>query len=460
MSFRPSPFSLFFLVSAFLFFHGVRSIGVNYGTLGDNLPPPADVARFLKEKTVIDRIKIFDVNPDILRAFAGTGILVTVTVPNGEIIPLKDGGYAAQWVAANIKPFYPATKINIIAVGNEVLHWGTPEMMNGLVAAMRSLYNALVQSGIKDIKVSSPHSLGIMLRADPPSMGRFRPGWDVGILAPMLKFLRETNGPFMVNPYPYFGYAPDKADLALFRPNKGYVDRFSKRTYGNMFDMLLDAVFMAMRRLGYPDVKIIAAETGWSSAGEVYEPKCTVENAASYNGGLMRKYASGKGTPLMPRSKIETYIFALFNENLKPGSKAERNFGLFRPDFTPVYNVGILKGQPTPALPQPRPHPNPQPKPKPKPAPGRTGKFCTPKAGATDAQLQANINYVCSQGVDCRPIQPGGACFNPNTVRSHAAYIMNTFYQTKGRQPFQCDFSGTAAITSANPSHGSCKYLS
>nr|GLL40260.1 glucan endo-1,3-beta-glucosidase [Ipomoea trifida] len=309
---------------------------VNYGTLGDNLPPPAEVARFLKEKTVIDRIKIFDVNPDILRAFAGTGILVTVTVPNGEIIPLKDGGYAAQWVAANIKPFYPATKINIIAVGNEVLHWGTPEMMNGLVAAMRSLYNALVQSGIKDIKVSSPHSLGIMLRADPPSMGRFRPGWDVGILAPMLKFLRETNGPFMVNPYPYFGYAPDKADLALFRPNKGYVDRFSKRTYGNMFDMLLDAVFMAMRRLGYPDVKIIAAETGWSSAGEVYEPKCTVENAASYNGGLMRKYASGKGTPLMPRSKIETYIFALFNENLKPGSKAERNFGLFRPDFTPV----------------------------------------------------------------------------------------------------------------------------
>ncbi|CAH9113310.1 unnamed protein product [Cuscuta europaea] len=451
MSSRQSLFLT--LLSVFLLPGAVHSIGVNYGTLGDNLPPPAEVAKFLKDRTIIDRIKIFDVNPDILRAFANTGIMVTVTVPNGEILPLADPGYARQWVADKIKPFYPATKINIIAVGNEVLHWGTPEMQNGLVKAMRSLYDALKDSGINYIKVSSPHSLGIMLRSDPPSMGRFRPGWDVGILAPMLQFLRETKGPFMVNPYPYFGYSPDKTDLALFRSNKGYVDRYSKRTYGNMFDMLLDSVYMAMRRLGYPDVEIVAAETGWASAGETYEPKCTVENAQSYNAGLMRKYLTGAGTPLMPRTRTEIYIFALFNENQKPGSTAERNFGLFRPDFSSVYSIGIMKGEKVPSLPQPHPQP--------KPTPGPSGKFCVPKPTATDAQLQANIDYVCNQGgVDCRPIRPGGVCFNPNTLRAHATYLMNTFYQTKGRKDFQCDFSSSATLTSTDPSYGSCKYLS
>ncbi|KAL2509754.1 Glucan endo-1 [Forsythia ovata] len=60
-----------------------RPRALNYGTLGNNLPPPAQVAQFFKDKSTIDRIKIFDVNPDILRAFAGTRIFVTVTVPNG-----------------------------------------------------------------------------------------------------------------------------------------------------------------------------------------------------------------------------------------------------------------------------------------------------------------------------------------------------------------------------------------
>lgn len=448
-----------------LFFPAGNSIGVNYGTLGNNLPPPAQVAQFIKDKTVIDRIKIFDINPDILRAFANTGISVTVTVPNGEIPNLLDLAYARRYVELNIKPFYPQTKIDVILVGNEVLHWDTPEVQMKLVPAMRVFYQALGLSGLKGIKVSSPHSLGILLRSNPPSAARFRPGWDVGILAPMLQFLRETKGPFMVNPYPYFGYNPKQEDFLLFRKNKGVYDRFSKRWYTNSFDMLLDAVYMSMVRLKYPDVEIVAAETGWPSQGESYEPQCTVENAASYNGGLLRKYNSGTGTPLMPHRKIETYIFGLFNENTKPGSLAERNFGLFRSDFTPVYNIGVLKAE--------QAHPTPAPKtgggggnkgqPKPPvvgPPTQNNKKFCMPKVEASDAQLQSNINYVCSQKIDCTPIQAGGPCFNPNTIRSHAAFAMNSYYQKEGRNNFNCDFAGTGVVASADPSYGTCKFES
>ncbi|KAK4374836.1 hypothetical protein RND71_005513 [Anisodus tanguticus] len=452
---------LLFLVA--LSFPVVTSIGVNYGTLGNNLPPPAQVAQFLKDKTVIDHIKIFDINPDILRAFANTGISVTVTVPNGEIPNLIDFAYAKRYIEANIKPFYPQTKIQVILIGNEVLHWDTPEVQNKLVPAMKIFYQALGESGLKGIKVSSPHSLGILLRSNPPSAARFRPGWDVGILAPMLQFLRETKGPFMVNPYPYFGYNPKQEDFLLFRKNKGVYDRFSKRWYTNSFDMLLDAVYMSMVRLKYPDVEIVAAETGWPSAGESYEPQCTVENAASYNGGLLRKYNSGTGTPLMPKRKIETYIFGLFNENTKPGSIAERNFGLFRPDFTPVYNIGVLKGEqahPTPSSPAPKAGGGTKDKPKSKSPvePAQNKQFCMPKVEATDAQLQSNINYVCSQGVDCTSIQVGGSCFTPNTIRSHAAFAMNSYYQKMGRNNFNCDFAGTGVVASADPSYGTCKY--
>ncbi|KAK4480273.1 hypothetical protein RD792_013340 [Penstemon davidsonii] len=79
------PLLRYYVLLLTIVFHhhitAVYSIGINYGTLGDNLPLPAQVAQFLKEKTIIDRIKIFDANPDVLRAFAGTGILVAVTVP-------------------------------------------------------------------------------------------------------------------------------------------------------------------------------------------------------------------------------------------------------------------------------------------------------------------------------------------------------------------------------------------
>ena len=132
----------------------VNSIGVNYGTLADNLPPPTTVANFLKTNTIIDRVKIFDVSPQILQAFANTGISVTVTAPNGDIAALGNINSARQWVQQKIKPFYPATKINYILVGSEVLHWGDANMIRGLVPAMRTLHSALVAEGINDIKVT------------------------------------------------------------------------------------------------------------------------------------------------------------------------------------------------------------------------------------------------------------------------------------------------------------------
>lgn len=427
-------------------------IGVNYGMVADNLPPPAQVAQFLSTKTNIDRVKLFDANPDVIRAFANSGIALTITVPNGDIPGLAQPAGAKSWVAAYVTSFVPQTNIIRIMVGTEVLHWGPQNLIDNLVPAMRTLYQALQQAGHKNIQVSSPHSLGILLRSEPPSTGRFRPGWDTGVLAPMLKFLRETKSPFVVNPYPYFEANPKNINYCIFRTNRGKFDRYTKKMYYNMLDSQLDAVYSSMKALGYPDVDIVIGETGWPTVGEAFQTWVNPEIAQTFNSRLVMHVDSGKGTPLMPDRKFETYIFSLFIENQKPGPIAERSFGLFNPDFTPVYDIGVMKEG---ARPQPRPFPSGGGSSTPPSSPAK--QWCVPKPEATDAQLQANINYVCSQGVDCQPIQARGSCFAPNTVRAHATYAMNTFYQTKGRQPFQCDFSNTGVLTNRNPSNGSCR---
>ncbi|KAF8396785.1 hypothetical protein HHK36_018417 [Tetracentron sinense] len=441
--------SLFLFVSAILVQRSAAaySIGVNYGTLANNLPPPSQVAAFLKDRTAIDQVKIFDTNPDILRAFANTGISVTVTVGNGDIPALAKLPAARDWVAIHIAQFHPQTKINRIVVGNEIMATADKNLIGNLLPAMRSLHSALKLAGINDVQVSTPHSLGILSASEPPSSGRFRRGYDRVIFAPMLQFLRETKSPFMVNPYPYFGFSAKTLNYALFKPNSGIHDKATGITYTNMFEAQLDAVYSAMKKLGYGDVEIVVGETGWPSLGDANQPDVNLQNAVSYNGNLVKHVSSGNGTPLMPKRKFETFIFSLFNENLKPGSTAERNFGLFHPDLTPVYDIGILRGGWSGGHHRPVPTPV-------TPSPGSGKMWCVAKSGASDHALQANIDFVCSSGVDCKPIQAGGACFNPNTIRSHASYIMNAYYQTSGRHNFNCDFSHTGVLTSSNPSGG------
>jgi hypothetical protein len=47
------------------------------------------------------------------------------------------------------------------------------------------------------------------------------------------------------------------------------------------------------------------------------------------------------GTPLMPVKSVDTYLFALYDEDLKPGPGFERSFRLLKTGLTMVYDVGL-----------------------------------------------------------------------------------------------------------------------
>lgn len=104
----------------------------------------------------------------------------------------------------------------------------------------------------------------------------------------------------------------------------------------------VDAVHSALSSMGFKDVEIVVAETGWPYKGDSNEVGPSVENAKAYNGNLIAHLRSMAGTPLMPGKPVDTYLFALYDEDLKPGPTSERAFGLFKPDLTMTYDVGLM----------------------------------------------------------------------------------------------------------------------
>ncbi|CAF2251271.1 unnamed protein product [Brassica napus] len=355
-----------------LLFQRVSSLGINYGQVGDNLPPPDKVIQLLGSLH-INKTRIYDTNPKVLSSFANSNIELFVTVENQMLPSLVDPQQALQWVTSRIKPFFPATKIGGIAVGNELytdddssligfvtcittflkhinfsyFHLYTLLLLyRYLVPAMTSIHAALVQTGLdKYIQVSTPNSLSVLQESYPPSAGCFRPQ-VTGVMTQLLSFLHSTKSPFWINAYPYFAYkdSPTKIplDYVLFNPNPGMVDPYTKYHYDNMLYAQVDAVIFAMARLGFKDIEVGVSETGWPSKGDGDEVGATVANAAVYNKNLLKRQLQSEGTPLRKNMGLDVYLFALFNEDLKPGPTSERNYGLYQPDETMAYNVGLL----------------------------------------------------------------------------------------------------------------------
>ncbi|CAF2115464.1 unnamed protein product [Brassica oleracea var. botrytis] len=76
--------------------------------------------------------------------------------------------------------------------------------------------------------------------------------------------------------------------------------------------------------------------------------------------------------------------------------------------------------------------------------------YCLCKDGIGDNQLQTSIDYACGTLADCNPIHDKGACYQPNTIKNHCDWAVNSYFQKAAQAPGSCNFSGTAT-TSQNP---------
>ncbi|KAH6775019.1 hypothetical protein C2S52_012580 [Perilla frutescens var. hirtella] len=332
----------------------VGEVGVCNGRLGKKLPPPSKVISLYKQNN-IKRMRLYDPHPPTLDALCGSGIELMLGVPDADLPILADClDNARSWVQGNITS-YPDVSFRHIAVGNEIE--ADSEFAPFVLPAMQNLYDAVCEAGHGNrIRVSTSVKTDLIENSYPPKNGEFKCD-TVPYIKPILEFLKETRSPLLVNVYPYFAYMGDKVNInlsyALLEPNSGvnaegvYYDNLFYAIYYAMdaaVEKLVGVSEGAVERLGDQSsgMDMVASETGWSSksgsqklsAGDE-SPAATVENARKYNNNLMRIVK--KGTPRRPGRPIETYIFAMFDENEKPGNEEERHFGIFDPEGKPKY---------------------------------------------------------------------------------------------------------------------------
>ncbi|KAL4588957.1 hypothetical protein LXL04_001858 [Taraxacum kok-saghyz] len=441
------------------------SIGVNYGRIAGDLPSASKVVKLLKSQG-ISRVKVYDTDPAVLRSLSGSGIKVTVNLPNELLYAAsRRQSFAYKWVQRNVMAYYPHTQIEAIAVGNEV--FVDPKNTTGfLITAIKNIHQALVKFKLdSDIKLSSPVALSALQNSYPSSAGSFRPELIESVFKPMLQFLRETGSYLMVNAYPFFAYESNSdvisLDYSLFRENPGNPDAGNGLRYFNLFDAQIDAVFAAMSALKYDDIPLVVSETGWPSKGDDNEIGASVENAAAYNGNLIKRILTGGGTPLRPKANLTVFLFALFNENKKTGPTSERNYGMFYPNMEKVYNIPFTvedlknyRGESSSTsgggdVRQVRVS-----------APVTGGhSWCVARGGVGKDKLQSGLDFACGEGgADCRSIQPGSTCYDPNTLQAHASFAFNSYYQKMRRAAGACSFGGAAYVVTQPPKFGKCEF--
>ncbi|CAO2195859.1 unnamed protein product [Urochloa humidicola] len=307
--------------------------GVCYGTNGDNLPSRVDVVQLYKSNN-IQAMRIYSPDHAALDALRGTAIALTLDVGGADDARRLAGSAAAAaaWVQDQVRPYIRDVLIRYVAVGNEV----DAAAAGILLPAIRNVRDALASAGIAGVKVSTAVRFDAFTDTFPPSKGAFR---DPSVMTPIAQFLATTGAPLLVNVYPYFAYKGDPGNISLnyatFRPGASPVrDDGNGLVYTNLFDAMVDAAVAALEKAGAGSVGVVVSESGWPSAGGF---AASVENARAYNQGVIDHVQ--RGTPKRPGAALETYVFAMFNENQKPGEETERHFGLFNADKSPVYQI-------------------------------------------------------------------------------------------------------------------------
>ncbi|XP_058099920.1 probable glucan endo-1,3-beta-glucosidase A6 [Magnolia sinica] len=161
-------------------------------------------------------------------------------------------------------------------------------------------------------------------------------------MKPLLKFISATNSSFLINAYPYKLYISNpeiSTRYTLFQNVRHYP--MLGVQYQNLFDVMVDAVIIAITKVGYKNIPVVVTETGWPSDGDVNERDANGVFARMNNAGLVRHLRLGIGTPLRREGAAETYIFELFDDETKQGPESDWHWGILNRNMTMKYGIGF-----------------------------------------------------------------------------------------------------------------------
>ncbi|KAG5577652.1 hypothetical protein H5410_057786 [Solanum commersonii] len=321
--------------------HKVQCVGVCYGRNGNNLPLAEDVVNLYKANGITS-MRVYDPIVETLNALKDCNIQIMFCIPNDKLQALTDPKEAYNWVVANVINYIKQVKIRYIrTVGNEIspLIAGSSQFVPFLLPAMENVQQVITAFRLNNrVKISIAIETGLLANKYPPSQSTFR-GDVTSFIKPIIEFLKQNNAPLLANIYPYFAYIGDPDHVALSYAIFAQPEPDSLG-YTNLFDVMLDSIYYAIEKaIGENKVEIVVSESGWPSEGGLGG---SMGIATIYYRNLIGPAKSKAGTIHKPRKPIETYLFAIFDENLKIGAETKKHFGVFYPNKTQKYSYFLV----------------------------------------------------------------------------------------------------------------------
>ncbi|KAG2254286.1 hypothetical protein Bca52824_084422 [Brassica carinata] len=299
-------------------------IGVCFGQSGNNLPKPSDVVAMYKQYN-IQRVRMYGPNPETLDALRGSYIELILDVPNGDLKRLADSQTEANtWIRDNVQ-MYNDVRFKYISVGNEVKPGDTAGNGSILIEAIQNIDKALSEAGL-GIPVSTTTYMGAFTHTDLPSRGRFSNEYR-NFLQPVIYiswYASDFLCSVLVFEHIFLRHSIKKSKFLLHIHCVIRATLPNNLSYKNLFDANLDSVYAALDKSGGESLEVVVSESGWPTQGG---PGASVGNAETYINNLIQHVKNG--SPRRPGKAIETYIFAMFDENER--ANEDRYFGLFLP---------------------------------------------------------------------------------------------------------------------------------
>ncbi|XP_066348227.1 glucan endo-1,3-beta-glucosidase 9-like [Miscanthus floridulus] len=423
------------------------AVGVNWGFASSHSLPAAQVVRGLLLPNSVPRVRLAAASSDALAALAGTGIAVSVGVPDALLRPLASSTKAAAaWVHDNVTRYSSSVRFEYIVVGDEpfVLRHGQ-NFHPFVVRAAENIQQALVHAKLSGkMKVLVPCSADTFQNASTlPSKASFRS--DVNkTMADLLSFLANSSSPFMVELDPFLSFQHNKnmsLDYYLFQLLSHPV-KDGQNKYDNYVDASIDALVTSLTKAGFSDMDIIIGRAGWPTDGAV---NATPATAQSFMTGLVNHLAKKSGTPLRPKvPPIEMYLLSLLDEDQRSIASGgyERHHGIFTFDGQAKYYANIGQG---PKSLKNAPDVNYLP-----------SKWCVVDNNKDLSNVSSSFSSACSNG-DCTSLLPGGSCSGlawPGNV----SYAFNNYYQQHDQNEDSCYCNGLGLITTVDPSVDNCLF--
>jgi exo-beta-1,3-glucanase (GH17 family) len=291
-------------------------MGMNFSTAFQSKPiDPKTAANQIAP--LVKMLKTFSVpSADFYQNATSTNPLLTFAVGTSNDDLVSFANDQTKDFINKILPF--KNKISWICVGNEPLgSWYNGQYNKYLAPAVKNLHAALKGAGLSGIGVTVPQNFEFMAASYPPSAGAIKPEL-VDIIKGTCAIMKESGAPFMVNIYPFITRVQNRdvvpLDYCLFTAGSDHWVSDPPYTYKNIFDAMIDALYVALGKIGYGDLEIVIGECGWPTAGDV---DANDKNAQTFLQNLITHCKSGAGTPRLPSRGIRCFVFEAYDEDLK-----------------------------------------------------------------------------------------------------------------------------------------------